>query len=317
MWSIVAAQDALSRHQFIKISLNSLPTRITVQDLPQLWGEDPTAVAHTGYRIAGSLSDVTTELQTILPAEQLNAILGTMLTKDNYSTTMAEVYRSEQEQFTTWNRDITLYQTTIPGQLSLFNIVRQIDPSVGINTTTGQMQKKKGVARKSLQEKIANLGVGRVLDVSKLQEDGTGYKTVLMPKNIGYRFYVSSLPMISDDLTHYLRALSQLPGGYHNYLSEIAELNRHNAILAGMQGIQPISLFDVLKLPTPTPVATTSAFPTNSGFPGAGSFPPLTPPISAITSVLTSTSQGIMSTPTPQSLVFPPTAVYYPPRPRQ
>ena len=315
MWSIASAQDALARHQFIKVSVNSLSTPITVQDLPQLWGEDPTAVAHTGYRIAGSAAAVGAALQAVLPADQVNAIMATMITRDNYTTTMADVYRQEQEAFTAWNRDVTIYQASVPGQLTLFNIVRQLDPSVGIGPT-GQEQKKKGASKKSLAEKIASLGVGRVLDVSKLQEDGTGFKTLVMPKRLGYRFYVPSLPIISDDLTHYLRALSQLPGGYHSHLSEIAALNEHNAALASMQGVQPVSLFQILNLPPPTAIAAAPSTPNqfnqfNQFNYGAA---PASAPVAA--PVAQSSLAGIASIPSRQSLAFPPIAVYYPSRPK-
>ena len=294
MWSIAAAQDALSRYQFIKISSISPPTRITVQDLPRLWGEDPTAVAHIGYRIAGPLEDVTTALGEVLLADQVDAVISTMLNKDNYSTTMAEMYQDELQKFTTWNRNITVYQANAPGQLSLFNIVRQLDPSVGINSNNQvQKQKQKGARKKSLQEKIANLGIGKIIDVSKLQEDGTGYKTVNMPKRLGNRFYVRSIPIISDDLAHYLRALSQLPGGYQSHLPEISALNDHNSMLMVMRGQQPVSLFQILNLPTPT------------------SATPLVEQV-AVAETPARPVQAIASTPSAQSAVFAPVAQYFP-----
>lgn len=285
MWSISAAHDALARHQFIKISSVDPAVMITIQDVPNLWGEDFTFVIHTKYRIAGPAALVKDTLSQLFPTEQVEAVMESMITRDNYTTSMAEFYKLEQDEFTTWNRNITVYQSNIPGQMNLFNLARQINPAVALEVV-GKVEKKKGASKRSLAERLAKLGPGRILDVSDLQEDGTGGKSIAIPKSTGFKFYVAGMPLISNDLDHYLRALSQLPGGYSSHLGEIEVLNRHNAALAAMQGIQPISLFSVLNLPEPSPQPAQQAA--------------LVAPRSPI-------SQGISSVPTGQSRVFAPT----------
>lgn len=87
--------------------------------------------------------------------------------------------------------------------------------------TQGQT-KAAGRTAASLQEKIAKLEPGKVLDVSKITPTGTGVTSIKRPTTTKSTKYGGpTLPIVSADMEHYLIAIDQLPGGRAQYAAEI------------------------------------------------------------------------------------------------
>ncbi|CAH6419743.1 Hypothetical protein HVR_LOCUS820 [uncultured virus] len=74
----------------------------------------------------------------------------------------------------------------------------------------------------SLQEKLAGLQPGFVLDVSKITPTGTGVTTIKKPTTSrSTKYSGATLAIVSADLEHYIMALNLLPGGSAQYAAEI------------------------------------------------------------------------------------------------
>ena len=90
----------------------------------------------------------------------------------------------------------------------------------------GVQNKPRGRTANSLDEKLAKLQPGKVLDVSKITPTGTGVTTINEPKTTkSTKIWVGNLRIASSDLEHYLMAIDQLEGGRTKYANNIAEFN--------------------------------------------------------------------------------------------
>jgi hypothetical protein len=290
LWSIAAAQDATYRHEFIYLHREGYATRITIQDAMNLWGVDPSIGFHTGYRISGPPDLVISNLTIQLPPGEIAPILATMVTLNNYATEMIEVYQEEQNAYTTWSRNIILSQKGIPARLTLFNLAQQYNPAIGINAVTNPPAKRGGKI-KDLAEAVRHVLPGKVIDVTKFHA-GTGYRTVKFPKNMGKYYYATTLPIMSENLTSYLAAISALPGGYMAHLNEIGAVNQQNINISHLRNQIPVDIFQALNLPNPQTNAQGYPQTNAQGYPQA--------PI------------GFVVTPTVQNSAFPVSYEYYP-----
>lgn len=82
----------------------------------------------------------------------------------------------------------------------------------------------------SLSDRLSKLESGKVLDVSKLTDKGTGAVSIKKPTTSRSTKYSGNvLPIVSADLEHYLMAIDQLPGGRASYMSEIKAFQENMA----------------------------------------------------------------------------------------
>lgn len=90
-------------------------------------------------------------------------------------------------------------------------------------TQLQQLQpKSRGRSPSGLLEKIAKLDVDKVLDVSRMNPNGTGVTTIKKPTSTrSTRYGSDTLRIFSADLDHYLMAIDMLPGGRQQYANDI------------------------------------------------------------------------------------------------
>lgn len=101
-------------------------------------------------------------------------------------------------------------------------------------------------ARKSAQERIDSLTAGNVLDVSKMNEDGTGVKSMKAPGPASKKFKAGELPVVSSDRDNLVRFVTALGSGNESY---IAEWDAAAGSKAG--ALKPLAVARATKAPSP------------------------------------------------------------------
>jgi hypothetical protein len=79
--------------------------------------------------------------------------------------------------------------------------------------------------KNSILSKIENLAYGKVLNVSKLQSNGTGARVMQQTKGGKYKG-TPNLPIVSDNLESYILAINMIPNGFELYSKDIDEMTR-------------------------------------------------------------------------------------------
>lgn len=79
---------------------------------------------------------------------------------------------------------------------------------------------------RALEKKLTELPKNKVVDVSKITEEGKGTKTIVQPGSRSAKRQALNLPIVSDDLEKYVLALSLMPDGIFKYNNEIQEMER-------------------------------------------------------------------------------------------
>ena len=227
-WTLVAMNEAAAKHQFIPVTALGLP-RVNITDAHSIWMRSPNVVFQTGYRIVGTPEDITAALSAMgVLNEDIQDLLASAITANNYNTTMAEVYKDELESYNEWTRAVVKSNTDSPGA-KLFDVMAVVNPDVLHKVRVTKEARALGVpareatrarATKSLYERLTGLDQGKVLDVSKLEPDGTGARTIDPPTR-SRKFGSPDLPIVSADLEHYIMAINMLPGGQTQYATQI------------------------------------------------------------------------------------------------
>jgi hypothetical protein len=225
-WTLELMEDAKAKHQFIMVTNVGL-SRVYIIDVHRLWMINPRIVFQTGYRIAGTPEDIRSVLIVQgITDEDIQALIESSITTDNYTNTMSPIYNDEIRVYDTWKRAAIKSNVESPG-FKLFDIMAAVNPEVlqkirltkqePAQTATGR---GKGRGVKSLVEKLAALPAGKVLDVSSLDQSGAGTRAIDPPTR-AKKFGSPNLPLVSSDIDHYVLAISMLPGGQEKYAADI------------------------------------------------------------------------------------------------
>lgn len=235
-WSIPTMDDAAAKKEFVLINTwdpAATATRATIDDARKLWAINTDVLFQTGYRIAGLPAPVTAALLAAgIPQPDVDAVLGSAIDYANHTTTMAQVYTDEVNEYEAHRRAVVAANTAAPGA-RMFDVIGAVNPAVaaGVGRADARLYglaapaKPKGRAAKSLADKINGLAAGKVLDVSSLKPDGTGSRAINPPTRSGKQMS-QQLPMVSSDLEHYLLAISMLPGGEVTYAQDVAYMRQ-------------------------------------------------------------------------------------------
>ena len=308
LWTLEAMEDAKTKHQFIMVSPLATP-RVSITDAQRLWMLNPNIVFQTGYRIAGTEPDITAALTPLgISAENIEDLMASSITSTNYDTTMSQVYFEELESYNAWRRSVLKANVDSPG-VKLFDIMAAINPDVVAKAKATGQAKTLGVANKttkgrgrnvkSLSQKLAELDQGKVLDVSGINPDGSGTKSI--PPPVRVRKYGSpNLPMVSADLDHYITAINMLPGGQERYAADI------NYVRQLFQQTGFATTGAILTVPGDVPIPITPQVPLPTTTPRVPNIPQTTPQIPTTTIF----SPVLHGTPIPQTEDVTPTKVY-------
>ena len=233
-WTPEAAEAARKAAKFIRVTSKpgaSLTTRyFTGSD--RSWGSDDPeenrTVFHTGYRISGTPENIQLALRYAgVPDDQIDQILASAITKDNYQTTMAAQAEEERALRDSVKENKQPAEGTYSwGQLLWFaqNLKRAIVQTKSGGQKGPSASPGRGSAE-TLADKVKKLQPGKVVDVSNMDiNTGKGARTIPIPKrkNSG-KYGASGLGIISNNFDKYVRAIQLVygPGAESQYAGEI------------------------------------------------------------------------------------------------
>ena len=232
-WTLQTMDDAKAKHQFIMVTPTGVPL-VTIRDSQAVWRRNPDIVFQTGYRIAGTPTDIATALTPLgVTPDDVQDLMNTAVTRENYQAVMAPVYQEELDSYYNWKRSVMKANIDGPG-VKLFDVMVAVNPDVLHTVKATKEGKTLGIGRakgtrarkaKSLVDIIAALPAGKVLDVSELTADGTGTKKINPPTR-SKKYGSPNLPIVSADLQHYIMAINMLPGGQEQYAADVDYVRR-------------------------------------------------------------------------------------------
>ena len=255
MWTLDTMTDAEAKHQFVMVTQGATP-RVNITEAHQLWALNPTIVFATGYRIAGTPEDIRAALTANqIPEDHIQALLDASISRGNYNRhnvvpaeqeaapeettkwgpqTLPNIYDEELESYNTYMRAAVKANAEAPGA-KLFDVMTTVNPTVfqtARNTREGfalgipakapgaGAARGRGRTAEPLDTKLAKLDANKVLDVSKLNPDGTGARGIELKPN-ARKYGSPDLPIVSADLEHYLLAIDMMAGGRQHYASAV------------------------------------------------------------------------------------------------
>ena len=247
-------QDAKAKNQFILLTTSG-SSRINITDARNLWITDPSIIFQTGYRVAGTPSDVSNIMISLgFTQNEIENLINSSITSNNYYNEFAPIYNEEMTNYNIRSRSIIESNLNSPGA-KLFDIMVAVNPEVLVNSqNTGQNKTKSSTSRArkpvNLYDIISKLPSDKVLDVSNIDIDGHGYTRINRPKR-GKKHGTPNIPIVSSDFYHYLLAIKLLPGGEQKYSADLAYMR---ALFGGSSDV-PIP--STVNISTPT-ISSTS-----------------------------------------------------------
>jgi hypothetical protein len=214
-WSLQAAQKAQEKGAFIHVGGTQV-TRRFLSGAERKWKspkpEENRTAFHTSYRITGTPEDIQTALTYArVPAEEIAQVMATLITRDNYQTTMKQVYDQELAAYDALKKEkpvVDGYEFDqilwLAQNIKSANYANKAGDNKGVVAAPGRAG-----AGDTLGDKLRKLGPGKVLDVSNMDTNtGKGVRTVPAPKTSkSGKYGTGTIPIISNDLNKYIRAL--------------------------------------------------------------------------------------------------------------
>lgn len=265
-WNTDAADTARAKGAFLRVGGNQV-TRRYLSGADRSWNsenpEENQTIFHTGYRITGTPDSIRTALQYAqLSPEEIDNVIATAITRDNYASTKAQEVEEEIKAHSQAKQAKPVEEGYGFKEILWFG--ERIDTAV-IATKTGAQKGHaaypgRGGAGDTLAEKIEKLGQGKVLDVSNMDiNTGKGVRTVPAPKTSkSGKFGTDNIPIISNDLNKYTRAIELAYGtdGVRKYVLDIevvkqalANIGVPVATMGGLVTVQGTSPADQKRKP--------------------------------------------------------------------
>lgn len=214
-WSLSEMEAAKRSSQFVFVTeTNNSMSNMT--QATKMWVSSPEVIYQTGYRIAGSPQDIAAELQSLgIFKADIDNLVATAVNNTNYQTSMAALYHQEILAYKNFRKAVNKSGLESQGT-TLETLVKTFNPEL-------MLEKKKGKAKGhvDLAERIVELKSGHVLDVSKLEPNGTGARSIPPPSVRSKKYGSPNLPIVSSDFEHYLMAIRMLPNGEEKYYDAI------------------------------------------------------------------------------------------------
>lgn len=255
-WSAEAADKARAKGAFLRVGGPQV-TRRYLSGVKRSWTstkpEENQTIFHTGYRITGTPEAVRTALQYAgVPAQEIDNVIATAITRDNVGTTKQAEYLAELQAHAQAKQAKPVAEGYEWPQILWFG---QNIKSAVIATKTGDQKGPvaspgRGGAGDSLGDKIRKLGQGKVLDVSNMDiNTGKGVRSVPAPKTAkSGKFGTARVPIISNDLNKYIRAIQLAYGaeGEQQYAADIGVVRQALANIGG-----PVAPMGTVQVPRP------------------------------------------------------------------
>lgn len=240
--------DATVNSYFVVVTPSFGLTKANVRDVDAIWSVYPNMYFNTGMRMMGLPEDISRVMKNSnYGSEDIDQVLATSITAENAETDENGFYATELANYDNWRREAIMANMT-SGGLKLRELLAFVNPSVEQPTSTsliktsrtipsGRTTEKKTITPKkgggsvgrgvtALQEKIDKLDEGKLINVSKITEKGTGTTTAARPTKPAKTTYIPSderLPFSTNNLEHFLIAVDLLPGGRDEYADAVAE----------------------------------------------------------------------------------------------
>lgn len=215
-WSMSEMDAAKRSYEFIFVSKEG-NSRTNMTEATKKWTADPSIVYQTGYRIAGTPTDIHNELIELgVTQKDIDDLFASSIKFDNYQTTMNTLYQQELIGYKNFRRAVWQSALEAPGT-SLKTLVQNYNPGL----FTEKKGKGRAKAHTDLAERIADLKPGKVLDVTELQPNGVGARAINPPTVRSKKFGSPNLPIVSSNFEHYVMAIRMLPGGEDQYYNDI------------------------------------------------------------------------------------------------
>jgi hypothetical protein len=266
-WSADAAKKAGDKGAFLRVGGTQV-TRRFLSGAKRSWTsakpEEQQTIFHTGFRITGTPEAITTALSYAgVPADQIQQVLATSITRDNYNTTMAQTVQEELQKHAAAKQAKPVTEGYDPQQILWF--AQNIKTAV-IATKTGEQKGAvaspgRAGAGESLSEKIKKLAQGKVLDVSNMDiNTGKGVRTVTAPKTAkSGKFGTGRVPIISNDINKYVKAIELAYGaeGPATYAADVQVVRQALANAGGPALVGTLGTGVVPRMPSPAQVPGT------------------------------------------------------------
>lgn len=246
IWNEENMQDASNKWQFIVVTPSLGLIRTNITDIQAIWSVYPEVVVHTGARILGFYDDVVKAfVDGGISEDEAIESMEAVIKSDNFDSTGEEYYESELGNYNLWKAQ-TIENNAAENTSSLQDLLILLNPHLlqkkpiaaaktrapvkGRTTTTKKTVSPGKVGRgvTPLQEKINALEDGKLLNVSKITEKGT--LTSIQARPGTTRLFIPSderLPLITNNLEHFLIAVDLLEGGRDEYAEAVAEADDH------------------------------------------------------------------------------------------
>ena len=256
-WSAEAAQKAAQKGAFLRVGGPQV-TRRYLSGVKRSWTsakpEENQTIFHTGYRITGTPDAIRTALLYAGVAQnEVENVLATAITRDNYATTKRQEVEAELAAHNQAKQAKPIAEGYEWAQILWFG--QNIKTAV-ISTKTGEQKGPvaspgRGGAGDTLADKIKKLGQGKVLDVSNMDiNTGKGVRSVPAPKTAkSGKYGTGRVPIISNDVNKYIRAIQLAYGaeGEQAYAQDIGVVrqalsNIGGPAIAGQQAGQGMNM---------------------------------------------------------------------------
>jgi hypothetical protein len=194
---------------------------LSIRGAKTMWSKNPNFVYVPGVNIAGDLKAVTEALTIMSKGAKYNRekLLQGAITKKNYNIPISKGGQKEnyQELFDLYSRKQEVLKRDMREGINsagkpfvTLDMLGYILENIMTEENTGQVSKR-GVSNRSraktLVERIKNLPQGKVLDVSKIREDGKGAITIQTPRSDSPKIGISKLRIVSDNIKALQKAL--------------------------------------------------------------------------------------------------------------
>jgi hypothetical protein len=215
-WSREAAGIAFIRRQFIPVSDFTPRANVSMREARTIWKYDPQVAFQPTFRMVGYLTDISDMLTAVgFDDAEKQSYVDAAIIEDTYLTTHADVYNDEMIKYREWVQSALYTEMQDQGN-KLSNLIASVQPQAVL-----QVSKRRVNRGGDLTARLRNLPPNKVIDVSALQEDGTKALTVDTPTQRSRKFWSPNVPIITNDLPHYILAVSMLPGGSDAYAEHI------------------------------------------------------------------------------------------------
>jgi len=223
-WTPQSAQKAEARHDYIKIGGGA--GTLTLSGARHRWSkpEHADTIYISGLRMVGSIEALTAELRHLGYSEaEVESWLHSGYSRLNFAVPLAE--GGLKEQYEAELASDAQYRATGGNQrdppVPLTNLLwldenanlAQITTSNG-HTVTSMRQPV------NLDQRLASLPPGYVLDVTSIQPNGTGVKQIRTPGAGSSKVGVPGLNIVSSTRAAYEQAIRLLGPQYNSYLAQ-------------------------------------------------------------------------------------------------